>query len=80
LKIWVTKRNLFSLFWKTKAHHHLLRSLGKREGKEQPPPPHLRNNSMFFVKFVMVGSHIGHHPQEDLARFGYRTNRKLKVS
>ncbi len=35
LKIWVTKKklNLFSLYWKTKAHH-LFRSLEK-EGKEQ---------------------------------------------
>jgi hypothetical protein len=31
--------NLFNLFWKTKAHHHLLRSLGKKEVKEQGPHP-----------------------------------------
>jgi hypothetical protein len=34
----------------------------------------------FFFQFCDAASHIGDHPQEELAEFGYRSDRKAKTS
>jgi hypothetical protein len=40
--------NLFSLFWKTKAHHHFLEALEREREKNNHPTPPMEQLNGFF--------------------------------
>jgi hypothetical protein len=42
------KKNIFSLFWKTKAHHHFLEALERGREKNNHPTPPMEQLNVFF--------------------------------